>query len=309
MLKSPYQTFSCSGYILDKIVGDVQKELAVDPFSWSQLAGNKIGHPVVQLFSNDRFNPTPFAHPIDVVRPGVNRGEQESKEVVVDCRPFTKTSRFNELTVTNHPEMELARRRGVLHAIWVTSDSYLLRNTLNALMPIFSSWVSESIAKRLDMDAISQLKIANIAAWWFWCQCNEKDDLDGNTRNKVLRLISDATRSSFETVEEDLTGIEYFDDITTFCDEAKERLSNPRVKHLDPGALIQLATGVWMGTHAREIMAVAIEYPPYLAAVVYSALHERGMRSAQFTKLVQRFVTRPDVKGFKHSIDQLSTME
>ena len=56
-------------------------------------------------------------------------------------------------------------------------------------------------------------------------------------------------------------------------------------------------------------MAVAVEYPPYLAAVVYSALHERGMRSAQFTKLVQRFVTRPDIKGFKNSIDKLATAE
>ena len=309
MLKSPYQTFSCSTYILDKITSDIQKELAVDPWSWSAGANNQIGLPVIQLFANERFNPPPFAHPLDVVRPAANRGELEQKTVVIDCRPFTKATRFNELVVTNHPEMNLARRRAILHSIWVTSDDYLLRNTMNSLMPIFASWISESLVKRLDMDALSQLKLANIAAWWFWCQCNNKTDLNEGTRNKVYRMVSDATRASFDSVEEDLDGIEYFDDIVTFCNETKERLNKPSIKHLDPGALIQLTTGVWMGVHAREIMAVAVEYPPYLAAVVYSALHERGMRSAQFTKLVQRFVTRPDIKGFKNSIDKLATAE
>ena len=66
-----------------------------------------------------------------------------------------------------------------------------------------------------------------------------------------------------------------------------------------------MASGGWMGTWAREIMSVAIEYPPYFATVVYTALHERGMRAALFTKMVQRFATRPELKGFKNSIDSL----
>lgn len=308
MFKSPYQTFSCSGYILDKLTQEIQKELAVDQWGWTQPLDNRIGVEVLQLKANDRFNPASFAHPIDVIRPGA-RGTEEKRLVLIDVRPFTKANRYNEMSVTNSVEMGVAQRRAQLHSIWITSDAYLLRNTVGALMPIFASWISESIAKRLDMDAISQLKVANIAAWWYWCQYNEKEDLNEGTRNKIYRIIADATRSSFDSVEEDLGEIQYFSDITTFCEEAKERLNNPRIKHLDPGALIQLSTGVWVGTHAREIMAVAIEYPPYLAAVVYTALHERGMRSAQFTKLVQRYITRPDIKGFKQSIDQLAQSE
>lgn len=56
-------------------------------------------------------------------------------------------------------------------------------------------------------------------------------------------------------------------------------------------------------------MSVAIEYPPYLIAVVYSAMHERGTRSAMFAKFVQRFTTRPEMKGFKAAIDRLSVTE
>lgn len=305
MKQSPYQTFSCSGYTLEKIIQELQAEATIDLHSSMQTTNNELGNPVRLLYTNLKFNPKPFAHPLDIVEhTGQRRDEQ--KTVVQDIRPFTKSSQQHGVVVTNYAEHALAMRRALLHSIWVTSDSYLLRNVCSPLMCIFASWVSESIAKRLDMDAITQLKIANIAAWWFWCQYNIPEDLTQETRSKIYKLIADSTRSSFDTVESDLEDLEYFDDIEGFCAAVKESTDNPRIKHLDPGALIQLTSGVWMGVHSREIMSVCLEYPPYLASVVYSALHDRGMRSTPFTKLVQRFITRPDIKGFKTSIDYLA---
>ena len=302
---SPYQTNSCSGYILEKIIQEIQAEIKMDPWASMQSLNNELGNPVRLLFTNSKFNPKPFAHPLDIVEHH-GAGIDERNAVIMDIRPFTKFSPQHGMVVTNYAEHALATRRVILHSIWSTSDAYLLQNVCGSLMCIFSAWISESIVKRLDMDAITQLKIANIAAWWFWCQYNKEEDLNQTNRPKIYKLISEATRAGYDTVEADLDGLEYFDDIEGFCNTVKEATDKPSIKHLDAGALTQLTSGCWMGVHSREIMSVCIEYPPYLAAVVYSALHDRGMRSAQFTKLVQRFVTRPDIKGFKAAIDHLS---
>lgn len=305
MILSPYQSFSCTGYTLEKIIQEIQAEATIDQWSSMRMMNNSLGNETLLLFSNSKFNPKPFAHPLDIVIHS-GKGREEKNAVVCDIRPFTKFSPAHGVVITNYSEHALAERRANLHAIWVSSDAYLLRNICGNLMAVFTAWVAESISKRLDIDAIIQLKIANIAGWWYWCQYNKPEDLNEMNRLKVYKLISEATRSSFDSIESDLEGLEYFDDVASFCEAVKQSTDNPRVKHLDPGALIQLSAQGWMGVNAREIMSVCLEYPPYLIAVVYSALHDRGMRSAQFTKLVQRFATRPDIKGFKNAVDQLS---
>lgn len=304
MKLSPHETFACTGYIIDKLSNEIQTEITIDPFRAFTHLDYNLGNDVYVLNSNLSFNPKPFAHPIDIIR-DKNDGQYKRDVTVMDVRPFTKMSPHHGAMVTKNVDYDIACRRGLLHSIWTTSDRFLLSNCLSSIAQVFASWISESICKRLDVDALTQLKIANIASWWFWCQYNEKEDLTETTRPRIYRLIAEATRSSFDSVEEDLNDIEYFDDIESFIAEVKDRSDNPRLKHLDPASLIQLASGGWMGTWAREIMSVAIEYPPYFATVVYTALHERGMRSALFTKMVQRFATRPELKGFKNAIDSL----
>ena len=177
MKLSPYQTFACTGYDLEKITQEVQLEMVVDPWASMIDLGNQLGDRAYALFSNLKFNPKPFAHPIDIVR-DKNRGDLKSDIVVVDTRPFTKVSKLHMFDVTKHAENDLARRRAVLHAIWRDSDRYLIQNACSPLMQIFAAWISESIAKHLNVDTFTQLKIANIAAWWFWCQSNTEEDLN-----------------------------------------------------------------------------------------------------------------------------------
>ena len=301
MKLSPHETFACTGYVIDKLAVEIQAEVAIDPYRAFTVLDQDLGNDIFVLNSNLHFNPKPFPHPVDIGK--VSHREKEIS--VLDVRPFTKMTQHHGAQVTKTIDYDIASRRGMLHAVWRSSDRFLLSNSLSAILQIYASWISESICKRLDVDALTQLKIANIAGWWFWCQYNEKEDLTENTRPRIYRIIAEATRSGFDTVEEDLDDIGYFDDIESFITEIRDRSDNPRLKHLDPASLIQLASGGWMGTWAREIMSVAIEYPPYFATVVYTALHERGMRAALFTKMVQRFATRPELKGFKNSIDSL----
>lgn len=304
MKQTPYQTFACTGYELEKIVHELTLKYKLDPVSALVDLQNEVGNKGFALISNLDFNPKPFAHPIDITTTDYSNTNSEIS--VIDTRPFTKLSKFGDLDVTKFSEYELAKRRVILHSIWRSSDRYLLQNTMSTIIPIYSAWISEGISKFLNIDSFTQLKIANIAAWWFWCQCNNEDELTDANRPRIYREIAAATRSTFEAVENDLDGLGYFDDIIVFCEEVKERTDSTRLKHFDPATVIQLCCGGWIGTWAREIMSVCIEYPPYLAAVVYTALHDRGVRSSNFSKLVQRYQTRPEMKGFKLAIDRLA---
>lgn len=299
MINSPYQTLACSGYDPADIIMAAEKEMILDPYASMIPFENGIGGQVMGLFSNTRFNPVAFAHPIDLK-------VRDAKIYVVDVRPFTKVSKLELFGVTKHTDYELARRRGTLHAIWNSSDVFLIQNSAVSLMPVFSAWISESIARHLSIEGFEQLKIANLAAWWYYCQCNEKVELDSIKKAKLYRLVSEANRCTVEAVEEDLKDIPYFDSLLTFVEVVKEQVGSPRVKHLDSGVLLQLCSGGWMGTWSREIMAACTEYPPYFTAVVYTALHDRGTRSSQFAKFVQRFATRPEMRAFKTSIERLS---
>ena len=305
MKLSPYQTFACTGYNLEKITQEIQLEMVVDKHGSMIDLANSIGDRVYALFSNLKFNPKPFPHPLDVAQTKHSGGDNANL-VVIDARPFTKISKLQGFDVTKHVEYDLARRRAVLHAIWRSGDAYLIQNACSPLIQVYAAWISESLAKHLNVDSFTQLKIANIAAWWYWCQNNKEEDLTENRRSKIYREIAEATRCSYDTVEDDLRDIGYFDDLEIFCNEVKERTDNSRIKYLDPASVIQLSTGGWIGTWSREIMSVAIEYPPYFIAVVYTAIHERGARSALFAKFVQRFSSRPEMKGFKQAIDRIS---
>lgn len=299
MINSPYQTLACSGYDPAEIIMAAEKEMILDPYASMVPFENNIGGQVMGLFSNARFNPVAFAHPIDLK-------VRDAKIHVVDVRPFTKISKLELFGITKHTDYELARRRGTLHAIWNSNDAFLIQNTAVSLMPVFSAWISESIARHLSIEGFEQLKIANLAAWWYYCQCNENAELDSVKKAKLYRLVSEANRCTVEAVEEDLKDVPYFDSVLTFVDVVGEQVGSPRVKHLDSGVLLQLCSGGWIGTWSREIMAACTEYPPYFTAVVYTALHDRGTRSSQFAKFVQRFATRPEMRAFKTSIERLS---
>ncbi len=60
---------------------------------------NAIGNEVITLTSNDKFNPSAFAHPLDFVL-CQGRGDLERKVSIVDVRPFTKSNPIHGSQIT-----------------------------------------------------------------------------------------------------------------------------------------------------------------------------------------------------------------
>lgn len=306
MKTSPYQTISCIGYALNDITTNLERLLLQYSPDTLENANTPLGNALYLFNANTESKIKPFAHPIEV--PVDFLGKKETA-VVIDVRSFTTVSRLSQVKISNDTEWRFAKMRGYLHCIWSSTDRFALNNLIPTLMPIYCSWVSESIVKRLDVNPLSQLKIAILGGFYFWCQCNPKESYSDGIKVKLGARIAEATRASYDEVMDLITDLDYMSELSDFTTAVAEKGESLRLEKLDPASLLQMMNGCWYGTNAREIASVAVEYPPYLAAMVYFSIHERGLRSAQFTKLVQRFGTKPEFIAFGRGISNLNAAE
>lgn len=307
MKNSPYETISCT-YQLNDIRNNVERLLISDGGGGSTIERFEapLGEPVYLFNANSGQQIKPFAHPIDVERDGVMGKE---KVVVVDVRPFTRVDRAGSVRISDDTEYRFATMRGYLHAIWSSADRFALGNLVPTLMPVYAAWISESLVKRLDIAPTSQLNVAIIAAFYYWCQCTPKEDYNDGVKVKLAARIAESTRASYDDVMNVIGELDYLNEMADFTQALADKGESLRLKNIEPASLLQIVNGCWYGTNNREIASVAVEYPPYLAAMVYFSMHDRGLRSAPFTKLVQRFGHKQEFVGFSRGISNLRGAE
>ena len=94
-------------------------------------------------------------------------------------------------------------------------------------------------------------------------------------------------------------------DLAGLVTALKSTSGGVRLDKLDIAALYQVSTGAWMGSNGRSIMEVAIEYPPYIVALTYKALTEKGYRRSRFFEYVSLFDRRSEINNLPNSLEYL----
>lgn len=285
MFKFPYETTPCSSYNL----ADIRKALQHAMVEGTLAPATTLkGNPVEGLLAVPPMvkSVAGFNHPLSFDHFG-------KTELAIDTRPFVSQKTTGEMRIANPTEYQFLVVRGALTAAWAAGDNAELAQLGDLPTRVFSRLLSEGIVRRLNLNPGDQMKLAALAGYWHLCSYIPEDNLEHDMLIKMASKVARATQISVERVLEVLEGLgdgtnfPVIRDVKMFCDSAFRAVESTRLEHLNTGLLYAIVGGCWFGAAAREIVAVALEYPPTFLAMLYMALTDRSYHSAFFTKLVQ----------------------
>lgn len=285
MFKFPYETTPCSSYNLADIRKGLQHAMVEETLKpavtlkGAEVQGLLSVPPAIKTIAG-------FNHPLSVDHFG-------KQYVVVDTRAFETQKVSGEFRINNPTEYQFAVLRGALTVAWAEGDNAELAQLGDLPVRVFARLVSEGIVRRLNMNPGDQMKLAALAGYWHLCSYIPEESIDHDLAIKMATKVARATQISVERVLEvieglgDGTNFPVIRNVQMFCDSAFRAVESSRLEHLNTALLYAIVGGCWFGSAAREVVAVALEYPPTFLAMLYMALTDRTYHSAFFTKLVQ----------------------
>lgn len=279
MFATIYDTTVCNSYVLRDIKFALEKARINGELTQLTPSSGKRVHGIAQVTPYSKSVPA-FHHPIEI------SDGRDGKLIVVDQRPNLGVDREKKPKITQTTQYDFMTLRGALEYLW--ADGYQQSMLALGAVPIkvYSRWVSNAIRSRLGLDATDQIKLSALAGYYYHCQFTNKAELTEDEKVQIAVKLRNFAYVDMNFTLPLIENLPVLTDMGSFCEAVKETITNERLSKLNPGYLVTVTSGMWFGGNAREVVATALEYPPSLLAMIFTALNDRGMNSAQFTKLV-----------------------
>lgn len=293
MFKHPYETTPCSSYQLKEIVSSLQRAIVNGELGTAKTLKNV---PVEGLREVPPYTKAiqPFSHPLVFDHLG-------KQEFVVDVRPFTTATRDLEVKISNATEYQFMVLRGRLTMSWIKDGPQPMSNMGDLPARIFTRMISEGIVRRMGLSPMEQMPLAVVTAYFFFGQFVE-GEIDEAQKLRLAARISRVTTAPVEKVLSIIEPLPHFKSVIDYCDSLESVVNTPRLNKFSAGMLYSIVGGSWFGAASREVVAVALEYPPYLYAMLYMALTERGYHTSYFAKLTESVAKGSTGKDFAYSL-------
>ena len=300
MFETPYQTTPCARFKMEKTFAgirrlDIHDELVTLPGS---LTG-------VKAVAPGESDWPPFNQPITQVQI-----DNLSVPAVIDG---SRLLRANGRAVTDD-----ALAHAVLNAdltvLWLRNEKGGFRKDLLNLgtfpLKVFSNWIGNAIALRLQLDP-SQAYLTKAMAVVYYIQlCTPLSEHP--TADEIDVLMIRAARALPATDALTLAGvlgeIPRIRNILEFVSWVVKVLDTPRAEQLDGPAgvgFIYTAVGFSWGVEYREMVAIALEYPPTFTALLYSTLASRSYKKTGLGRITDNLISRQEDREYIKNVDHL----
>lgn len=285
MFKFPYETTPCASYQISSVRKALMHALVsgeLSPVTSLATSGTKAGETlkgVLEVPPSLKSIPA-FSQPVWL--DGMNR-----EALVLDTRAFVSEKRDGTLKVTNPTEYRFASLKAVFIRSWIVGGAEEQSGFGDFPATVFSRILSEGLVRRLGLSPLDQMNVSVISAYYYFCLFLPNDtQLTENLKVKLASRVARATRVNLEKTLAILDVLPFLKDINDYLSALKEYLNTPRLDKVNVGFLYAAIGGVWFGAHARESVAMALEYPPVFLAMLYLSLTDRSYHRAYFTKTV-----------------------
>lgn len=293
MIIEPKDATACSFIKLDGIVRDLEGYALSHNSSQLQPLQNVLGKDLYILVAGTECRAKPFGVPVKI--------KIHNKECyVVDVRQVTAISALNSYKVTNQPDFDLLGWIGLMVAIWDSEDKSMVANIATDLSPIYATWLSSTLSAAFNLDVDQRTEVSIVAAYFYWSLLDIESNVD-----KIASRIAKDLKLDFDKVTEVVENSGDLKDLAGLTVALKTTTGGIRLEKLDVASLFQVSTGVWMGANGRNIMEIAIEYPPYIVALTYKALTEKSYRRSRFFEYVSLFDRRPEISQLPDALNYL----
>lgn len=305
---SAYDTLACKSYVTGPIAAGVER---------AQIGGyTPTIHPDILTVQDGEYSTDTihaFTHPLPLVSSERHQGAEVKVKIAVDVRPFGKWDRAQmQFRITNPQEYELATLRGRLSYIWLNDllkekiQPVYFRDLSPLCMRVYADWISIETSRRFALEPGQQYKLNILAAIFYFTLFTNDEKWEEQDNIRCSAYVSRALRCSQPDVLEVLEQLEKpMSGIADFCIAAAVVTGSLRLQELTPAVLFALVGGSWFGAHARELVHVALEYPPTWIALLYRAIEERGYQGTGIGKLVNRTARNGETDEFVRALVRL----
>jgi hypothetical protein len=313
-----YDTLACRGLVLTKLIESLKRAEIDDcivPLSNLKDGNGKV--PDIALESNIYYVlPSragalvpAFVHPITF------KSDRFGREItVVDVRSVTRfDERTWETVIKNIIDFKSIALYGRLTDLWQSPEGRRkARDIAFYHITVFTSWISESVARRFALNPKEQMDLMILAGIYYYGLFSDDGAFTERETNNLVSTVSKATRVKPQDVFDliDGNGLELpIKGAIDFCKLTKEVTGSIRLEEFAEGAgtLFTIVGSTWFGAHAREITGVALEYPPAFIAVIATAMSERTYKNAPIARITDR-LKEAEKKSFFGSLTYALSM-
>jgi len=290
--KTAYETTVGRGFITNKITNAIREVLVIDmPISAYTGIGNDATteQPILSIItgrSGVERNVPSFAHVIEVT------SIDKKNYLFCDVRSCVSSSDKvgqADFVIKNKSEYMLSTARLALAKAWINRGPDTLFGLSLIPCSVYSSWISESIARRFALTALEQAQLAIISCFFYQSLFVKENEFDDELRDRFIAVCVRATKLPTKLIFETTAKITKLENINDFCSTVQTILENPRLEEFNAGLLILMLKGSWFGNNSADMVAVSLEYPPTWICLIYAAMAERTYRNSSLAKIVERY--------------------
>ncbi len=254
---------------------------------------------IYALGTGPLIDPKPFIHPLQFTI-------DEDTYMIVDMRSSTRWDRALGIPKESNPG--LFRRdvvMAIMQSVWEGEGPNAIQRLGNFQVGIFAQWISNNIIKRFGLDPAQQIKVQAISAYYYLCLFSDERRFDPM---RAAPLVAKAIHANTAYVMELVDSLPFIHDVVELLEVIQDSLASERLGGLTLDFFMASLSGSWFGPNNNILVAVATEYPPMFASLVYLALTDRSTRNTGISQIVIKKERDPAAIEFKRiASDMLKT--
>lgn len=312
--KTAYDTTIGNAALIGKTVIAIKESVIKD--SVHQITTEGVVNDEVPAFfikgSYSSEDNIPFFHHPLIVAIRDSQNKQDRDYICSDLRMLI-SKRFNrvdndgahDFRIRNQADYSFNICRTVMNTIWISERPSVLRDISSIPCALYSSWISEALARRYALDAKDQMGLGVLAAIFYQSLFIDSDTISEDDKPKIAQAVMKATRAQSAMVFEYLDKIDTLSNVKDFCRYCSTLLENTRLEDFNEGILITVIGNTWFGINAKEVMAVALEHPPTWVSLAFFSFTERSYKNSTIAKIATRYLGN---KGETDFVKAFSTL-
>lgn len=309
MFLTPYNTTSLKDYKLNDVIANINKTMVAQ-------RDNEYISPIMDPDTNSKYpslQVKPAAEHIPAFAQPILLESDDDKRFIVDMRPFTRSDRLGNISITSALDYKLNLYYSILSSVWVHNGNTMIESIAAFPARVYVQWLSGVITRTLNLDMVQQVQLkAVLGAYYFLLHEDGWNDTTAEDLEKTLPpslqsptriFAAKASYSNPHATQELLKDMPLINTLPSLI-EYLHRV-NSRYEALTLANLYAMVSRSWFGANAPTLCAVALEYPPAFNTMVYFALNYRGLNKTGIGTIVDNGKNSAEAKQFKLKIEQL----
>ena len=202
--------------------------------------------------------------------------------------------------IRRREEFEFTRSRAIASLAWASGDVAPFKNSMGFVGAVFVNWMGQALARNFALPYMDQVKVQVIAAAFYATLFEEGAVVYSQNTDMAIQVARRAAAITNIPFTAALDVIKSIDtpmmSIHDFCNVVVQKLNNVNLSPTPgvPGSgfnftvLLNLIADAWYSANSKPILAVALEHPPTLAAIVYYCMNYNNFRRQTMGQIIQQ---------------------